>query len=134
MTTKRWHLRFVAVVASLLLSSQISAAQGASETISIDASCITGTIKRVNDVDNGPLCQHGLVDLSRYYRELGIRNVLKVEPVRTRRYPATTAKVVGRHDQRAVHREAITHDMPSKGICYLKLKVAPKATPLTVTS
>jgi hypothetical protein len=64
MTTKRWHRRFAAVVASLLLSSQISAAQGASETISIDASRITGTIKRV---DNGPLCQHGLVDLSRYY-------------------------------------------------------------------
>ena len=45
------------------------------ETISIDASKVIGTIKRLNDVDNGPLCQHGVVDLSRYYKELGIRNV-----------------------------------------------------------
>jgi xylan 1,4-beta-xylosidase len=26
-------------------------------------------------VDNGPLCQHGVVDLTRYYRELGVQNV-----------------------------------------------------------
>jgi hypothetical protein len=31
------------------------------QSIAIDASRVTGTIRRLNDVDNGPLCQHGVV-------------------------------------------------------------------------
>jgi xylan 1,4-beta-xylosidase len=45
------------------------------QTITVDASHVVGAIKRVNDVGNGPLNLHGAIDLSKYYRELGIRNV-----------------------------------------------------------
>jgi hypothetical protein len=58
-----------------LLAQTCVAAGHPSQEISVDAAKNTGTIKRVNDVDNGPLCQRGIVDLSRYYKELGIRNV-----------------------------------------------------------
>ena len=34
------------------------------QSISVDASHVAGTIRRLNDVDNGPLCQHGVVDLT----------------------------------------------------------------------
>lgn len=43
--------------------------------MSVDASRTVGNIKRVNDVDNGPLCQRGIVDLTPYYAALGVRNV-----------------------------------------------------------
>jgi len=43
--------------------------------ISVDAAQVTGKLKAVNDVDNGPLCERGIVDLSSYYQQLGIRNV-----------------------------------------------------------
>jgi hypothetical protein len=31
------------------------------QSISVDASRVADTIRRLNDVDNGPLCQHGVV-------------------------------------------------------------------------
>lgn len=71
----RWLGRPLLVVTLLLVTGRIHAFQASSETLTIDASHAIGTIKRVNDVDNGPLCEHGLVDLSRNYKELGIRNV-----------------------------------------------------------
>jgi len=43
--------------------------------VKIDAARVIGRIKALNDVDNGPLCQRGIVDLSRYYKEIGVRNV-----------------------------------------------------------
>lgn len=43
--------------------------------ISVDAAQVTGKLKAVNDVENGPLCERGIVDLSSYYQQLGIRNV-----------------------------------------------------------
>jgi len=51
------------------------AAQAPTQVITVDAADIRGTIKRVNDVDNGPLSQRGIVDLSGFYKELGIRRV-----------------------------------------------------------
>jgi len=71
----RRHKSLVSLLASLLSFAPLHAASSATEPIFIDASNIIGTIKRLNDVDNGPLCQHGVVDLSRYYKELGVRNV-----------------------------------------------------------
>jgi xylan 1,4-beta-xylosidase len=53
----------------------LPACTAVAQSIAIDASRVTGTIRRLNDVDNGPLCQHGVVDLTRYYRELGVQNV-----------------------------------------------------------
>jgi xylan 1,4-beta-xylosidase len=53
----------------------LHAANATTQIISVDASRAMGKIKRVNDVDNGPLCERGIVDLSPYYKELGIRNV-----------------------------------------------------------
>jgi xylan 1,4-beta-xylosidase len=43
--------------------------------ITIDASHHLGRLKAMQDLDNGPLCQRGIVDLSRYYKELGVRYV-----------------------------------------------------------
>ncbi|MGA2113877.1 MAG: hypothetical protein ABSH56_03900 [Bryobacteraceae bacterium] len=63
----------------LLGASQFAALAADSNSpdthISVDASRVIGRIKALNDVDNGPLCQRGIVDLSRYYKELGVRNV-----------------------------------------------------------
>jgi xylan 1,4-beta-xylosidase len=70
-----WSRRLVFSLASLLFTPCLHATSRSIETIFVDASKVTGTIKRLNDVDNGPLCQHGTVDLSRYYKELGVRNV-----------------------------------------------------------
>jgi hypothetical protein len=61
------------LILPLLSSSPLYAAD--TQVISVDAARPQGKIKRVNDVDNGPLCQRGIVDLSRYYKELGIKNV-----------------------------------------------------------
>jgi xylan 1,4-beta-xylosidase len=61
---------------SLVLAiSNIQGAEAVAENLSINASRLNGKIKHLNDVDNGPLCQRGIVDLSRYYKELGIQNV-----------------------------------------------------------
>ena len=62
--------RLASFLASLLLVPTTFA-----QTITIDASQIIGTIHRLNDVDNGPLCQHGIIDLAPYYKQLDIRNV-----------------------------------------------------------
>lgn len=62
-------------LASLGSASSLHAAGPATQSITIDAAKVTGVITRLNDVDNGPLCQHGIVDLSRYYKQLGVRNV-----------------------------------------------------------
>ena len=72
---RRRHRSLAFLLISLLSIASLHASSSANETISIDASSTVGTIKRLNDVGNGPLCQHGVVDLSRYYKELGIRNV-----------------------------------------------------------
>jgi xylan 1,4-beta-xylosidase len=69
------HNGLAFVLVSLLFIAPLHAFSAATETVSIDASHVIGTIERLNDVDNGPHCQHGVVDLSRYYKELGVRNV-----------------------------------------------------------
>jgi xylan 1,4-beta-xylosidase len=69
-----WHSRVAAWLMLTPALCPIHAAE-ATQIISVDASNVTGKIKRVNDVDNGPLCTRGIVDLSSYYKELGIRNV-----------------------------------------------------------
>jgi xylan 1,4-beta-xylosidase len=43
--------------------------------VTVDASHRLGRIKAMQDLDNGPLCQRGIVDLSRYYKELGVQYV-----------------------------------------------------------
>ena len=49
--------------------------QGDTFTLSIDASRSIRLIPPLQGLDNGPLCQRGIVDLSRYYKELGVRNI-----------------------------------------------------------
>jgi hypothetical protein len=71
MTSCRSGVRWSAIFAGYALLACTAFAQ----SISVDASRVVGTIRRLNDVDNGPLCQHGVVDLTRYYRELGVQNV-----------------------------------------------------------
>jgi xylan 1,4-beta-xylosidase len=44
-------------------------------SIRIDVSHRLGEIRPVQDVDNGPLCDRGSIDLSRYYKALAVRNV-----------------------------------------------------------
>src|SRR6202012_3228470 len=41
--------------------------------LTVDASNQTGNIRPLQDLDNGPLCQRGIVDLTKYYKELGVR-------------------------------------------------------------
>jgi xylan 1,4-beta-xylosidase len=67
-----WHR---CVAALLMLTPALYSLNAAEAILSVDAFQVTGKIKRVNDVDNGPLCTRGIVDLSPYYKELGIRNV-----------------------------------------------------------
>jgi xylan 1,4-beta-xylosidase len=71
----KWRISFAMTLAFILCIVPLRVSGQAMQVISIDASRSAGTIKRVNDVDNGPLCQRGIVDLSPYYKELGIRNV-----------------------------------------------------------
>jgi xylan 1,4-beta-xylosidase len=66
---------FAVPLALILCMVPLRVSGQAMQVISVDASRSAGTIKRMNDVENGPLCQRGIVDLSRYYKELGIRNV-----------------------------------------------------------
>ena len=54
-----------AFAVALALSSAI--AQQTPITIRVDASKSIGLLKHLNDVDNGPLCEHGIIDLSGYY-------------------------------------------------------------------
>lgn len=70
-----WRKCLAGFLTFALTMPQIYAADVATQVILLDASRGKGKIKRVNDVDNGPLCQRGIVDLSRYYKELGIQNV-----------------------------------------------------------
>jgi xylan 1,4-beta-xylosidase len=43
--------------------------------IKVDGSRRLGDIRPMQDVVNGPLCQRGAVDLTAYYRALGLRNI-----------------------------------------------------------
>ena len=43
--------------------------------LTVDVSHRMGSIRPLQDLDNGPLCQRGIVDLTRYYKELGVRTV-----------------------------------------------------------
>ena len=65
----------ICVLLGLAISYASASNAAAQQTIRVDASKVVGTIKRVNDVNNGPLCQRGIIDLSPYYKQLGIRNV-----------------------------------------------------------
>jgi xylan 1,4-beta-xylosidase len=42
------------------------------QSFTVDAARSTGKIKAMQDLDNGPLCQRGIVDLTKYYKELGV--------------------------------------------------------------
>jgi xylan 1,4-beta-xylosidase len=55
------------------LSLAAAAQQNSQLSITVDANHTTGKIKPMQDLDNGPLCQRGIVDLSKYYKELGVR-------------------------------------------------------------
>ena len=70
-----WRICLTALLIATPALCPLYAAEATTQILSVDASQVTGRIKRVNDVDNGPLCQRGIVDLSPYYKELGIRNV-----------------------------------------------------------
>lgn len=74
---KLWKAnRMLGVVAAFQLCAvSLLCQETGTGRISVDASKITGTMKRVNDIDNGPLVQRGIIDLTRFYKELGIRNV-----------------------------------------------------------
>jgi xylan 1,4-beta-xylosidase len=50
-------------------------AEAGVQSLTVDAARSIGRIKAMQDLDNGPLCQRGIVDLSRYYKELGVRYV-----------------------------------------------------------
>jgi hypothetical protein len=68
------------IVAVLLLMAGFSCAQvGMSQTktcdVVVDFSRAGGTIRHLNDVNGGPLCERGWVDLSPDYKELGIKYV-----------------------------------------------------------
>ena len=68
------------IVAVLLLITGLGCAQtGMSQTkacdVEVDFSRAGSTIRHLNDVNGGPLCLRGYVDLSSYYKELGIKNV-----------------------------------------------------------
>ena len=50
-------------------------AQVKSTDVEVDFSKLAGTIRHLNDVNEGPLCERGWVDLSPSYKELGIKYV-----------------------------------------------------------
>jgi xylan 1,4-beta-xylosidase len=60
-----------------LLATVTAVAQQAAPrvTAAIDAGRAIGAIRPLHDLDNGPLCARGIVDLTRFYKELGIRYV-----------------------------------------------------------
>jgi xylan 1,4-beta-xylosidase len=59
----------------LVLLVVLPLAAGTASDVVVDASRQIGKLRHLNDVDNGPLCQRGIADLSRYDQELGVRNV-----------------------------------------------------------
>ena len=68
------------IVAVLLLVAGLGCAQpGLPQTktgdVQVDFSRATGTIRHLNDVNEGPLCERGWVDLSQSYKDLGIKYV-----------------------------------------------------------
>ena len=67
------------LVALLLLAGlsclEVARSQTNSCDLEVDFSRPTGTIRHLNDVNGGPLCERGWVDLSPSYKELGIKNV-----------------------------------------------------------
>ncbi len=54
---------------------QVARSQTNSCDIEVDFSKPAGTIRHLNDVNGGPLCERGWVDLSPEYKELGIKYV-----------------------------------------------------------
>ena len=67
------------LVALLLLAGlscrEVARSQTNSCDLEVDFSRPTGTIRHLNDVNGGPLCERGWVDLSPSYKELGIKYV-----------------------------------------------------------
>ncbi len=72
MLRERW---LVTILIAAFAISAFAQETPKSESITVDAGRSAGKIKPLQDVDNGPLCQRGVIDLSRYYKALGIRNV-----------------------------------------------------------
>ncbi len=70
-SVKLWILSILVGVGAGMAADANSQAR----VITVDASHRLGHIKPMQDLDNGPLCQRGVVDLSRYYKELGVRYV-----------------------------------------------------------
>ncbi len=72
MTTGRW---LSAILITAFAVSAFAQEIPKDDSITVDAGQSAGKIKPLQDVDNGPLCQRGAIDLTRYYKALGIRNV-----------------------------------------------------------
>ncbi|MGA8593765.1 MAG: glycosyl hydrolase [Bryobacteraceae bacterium] len=66
---------WVLVLLTGVVSTRALCRQADTFTLNIDASRSIGLIRPLQDLDNGPLCQRGIIDLSRYYKELGVRNI-----------------------------------------------------------
>lgn len=80
------------IVAVLLLMAGFGYAQvGISQTktcdVSVDLSKVIGEIKHLNDVNEGPLCERGWVDLTSDYKKLGIKYVGTTTSTSSRRKP-----------------------------------------------
>ena len=72
MKRRRWRKAILLAVFSLpAVAQQVATTQ----SVTIDAEHSIGKIKAMQDQDNGPLCQRGIVDLSKYYQELGVHYV-----------------------------------------------------------
>lgn len=63
------------LILCVLMPALVAGADPGIQTLIVDATHHVGSIKPMQDLDNGPLCQRGIVDLSRYYKELGVRYV-----------------------------------------------------------
>jgi xylan 1,4-beta-xylosidase len=72
MKMKRWCKALLLAAFSL---SAVAQSVSKTQSITINAEHSTGKIKAMQDLDNGPLCQRGIVDLSKYYQELGVHYV-----------------------------------------------------------
>ena len=70
-----YHRLLLLLLGAMVHLPSLLAAVTPDEAISIDASRVIGTIRHLNDVDNGPLCQHGVLDLTPYYKQLDVRTV-----------------------------------------------------------
>jgi hypothetical protein len=67
---------FVAALAAALAAFAAEPQSGPpGAELTLDASRVVGRIRPLQDLASGPLCQRGIVDLSPYYKQLGVRNV-----------------------------------------------------------